>query len=63
MNDEHVSGTVLFLFNFHVIFFSFGMLQNIYDEILNNQADEQSKISLRAIENMTKIYANFAKYG
>lgn len=38
------------------------MALSIYDEILNNKEDEQAKISLRAIEYITKLYTNFAKY-
>lgn len=39
------------------------MSLSIYDEILRNKDDEQSKISLRTIENITKLYTNFAKFG
>lgn len=35
----------------------------VYDEILSNKNDEQSKISFQAIEFMTTLYTNFAKYG
>lgn len=34
----------------------------IYDEILNNREDEQSKISLQTIEYITKLFTNFAKF-
>ncbi|XP_055301656.1 esterase B1-like [Sitodiplosis mosellana] len=37
--------------------------QPFYDEALSTPDDEQSKISLRAVENITKLFANFAKYG
>lgn len=39
------------------------MIQSLYDEIIKNKDDEQSKISIRAIENISKIITNFAKYG
>lgn len=38
-------------------------IQNVYDEILQNPNDKQSKIALDTIEYLTKLYTNFAKYG
>lgn len=38
------------------------MAQPIYDDIINHKTDEQSLISLRAIDSITKIITNFAKY-
>lgn len=38
-------------------------IQIVYDEILKNKDDEESKVSLRAIDNITKLLTNFAKYG
>lgn len=38
-------------------------VQKIYDEILETKDDEQSKVSLQAIDNVTKLLTNFAKYG
>lgn len=38
-------------------------LQTVYDEIIQNKDDEQSKISLRTIDDMTKLFTNFAKFG
>lgn len=38
------------------------MHQKIYDEILQNPDDAESKICLQTIENLSKLLANFAKY-
>lgn len=38
-------------------------LQRYYDEILKKKDDEQSNISLRAIDQIREIFSNFAKYG
>lgn len=45
------------------IFCSCRNAQQFYDEVLNTPEDEQSKISLKAVENISKILTNFAKYG
>lgn len=42
--------------------FRCGAFQKIYDEILQHPDDEESKISLKAIDNISKLLANFAKY-
>lgn len=39
------------------------MIQPLYDEIISNKDDEHSKISLQAIDHMSTIFTNFAKYG
>lgn len=39
------------------------MLKGVYDEIVSNPDDKHSKISLQTIDNLTKLYANFAKFG
>lgn len=51
------------VFLYSKLTFRCGFVRQIYDEILQNPNDEQSQISMRAIEQMTKLYANFAKYG
>lgn len=38
------------------------MIQPVYDEIISNIDDEQSKISLHTIDAITKMMTNFAKY-
>ncbi|XP_031638986.1 esterase 6-like [Contarinia nasturtii] len=43
--------------------FKSNSIQSLYDEVVSNQNDEHSKISLQAIDNITKIFTNFAKYG
>lgn len=43
--------------------FRCGFADDVYDELLRNKTDKASKISLQAIEHMTKIFTNFAKYG
>lgn len=42
---------------------SCGIEQSNYDKIINTPDNEQSKISLKIIENITKVFSNFAKYG
>lgn len=37
--------------------------QQLYDEIMNNKNDEQSKISFQTIDYITTLFTNFAKYG
>ncbi|XP_055308325.1 esterase B1-like [Sitodiplosis mosellana] len=39
------------------------MARTLYDEIVNSKDDEKSKVSIRAIESISKIVTNFAKYG
>lgn len=39
------------------------MINAVYDAILSTPEAEQSKISLEAIENLTQLITNFAKYG
>lgn len=39
------------------------MFQPLYDEVLKNKDDEASKVSLQAIDHISKIFTNFAKYG
>lgn len=39
------------------------LANEIYDDILKNQNDAESKIILKTIDRMTKVFANFAKYG
>lgn len=43
--------------------FQCGLADGVYDEILRNMTDKESRISLQTIEYMTKIFTNFAKYG
>jgi len=43
--------------------FRCGAAQPFYDDILANKDDEQSRVSLRTIDNLTKIVTNFVKYG
>lgn len=43
--------------------FSCDVMQAAYEKILANKDAEESKISLRTIKNITKLFANFAKYG
>lgn len=43
--------------------FSCEMFQGIYDAILENANDEESNVSLQTIDHMSKLFANFAKYG
>lgn len=59
MNELNFSFSLLDAF----IPFRCAATQDTYDEILKNPNDEQSQIALNTIENMTKLYANFAKYG
>lgn len=35
----------------------------VYEQILSNKENEESKTALQAIDNMTKLFSNFAKYG
>lgn len=37
--------------------------QKYYDDLFNSENDEQSQITLNAIENFTKLFTNFAKNG
>lgn len=39
------------------------MCQTTYDQIIANRTSHQSKVSLQTIENITKLFTNFAKYG
>ncbi|XP_055310975.1 juvenile hormone esterase-like [Sitodiplosis mosellana] len=39
------------------------MVQSLYDEVISSKDDEHSKISLQAIDHISKIFTNFAKYG
>ncbi|XP_031624710.1 esterase B1-like isoform X2 [Contarinia nasturtii] len=42
--------------------FKHNMFQSFYDEVVENRSGEHSKICLQVIDNMTKIFTNFAKY-
>lgn len=37
--------------------------QATYEQIIANRTSQESKVSLRTIENITKLFSNFAKYG
>ncbi|XP_055303123.1 carboxylic ester hydrolase-like [Sitodiplosis mosellana] len=57
----HIGGAA----HFDDIFYLFrsNVAQSIYDEILNNKDDKESKVITQAIENLSRIITNFAKYG
>lgn len=39
------------------------MADSVYDEVLSTKTDKDSEISLRAIEHISTIVTNFAKFG
>lgn len=49
--------------NSTIIVQRFKSAQALYDEVLNNKDDEESKISLSVIDNIASLFANFAKHG
>lgn len=38
-------------------------MQPLYDAVLKDRSSQHSMISLQAIDNLTKLIANYAKYG
>lgn len=47
----------------NLIYFRCSSAQQSYEEILNNQNNDQLKISRQTIDYMVKLFTNFAKYG
>lgn len=43
--------------------FRCGIAQELYTKIIDNKTDEHSVISHQAIEHLTTLFTNFAKYG